>query len=260
MKIISFAILLFIVSGATGFTQDLALYEKHLLIQNTDTLPYRLLLPENYDTKKKYPLVFFMHGAGERGNDNEIQLVHGGKLFLRDDIRKNFPAIVVFPQCPRNSFWSAVNIKTDKAGKRLFNFNKTTAPTIAMKMAHTLLRQVIKQYPVQKKKVYVGGLSMGGMGTFEITARYPKLFAAAIAICGGGDPTSAKSVRKIKWWVFHGAKDDVVPPSFSETMVNALKAVNADVKFTLYPDANHNSWDPAFAEPGLLPWLFAQKR
>ncbi len=260
MKKISLSLLIVIFLIATGFSQNLSLYEKHLLIQNGDTLPYRLLLPENYDATKKYPLVFFMHGAGERGNDNEIQLLHGGKLFLRDDTRKNFPAIVVFPQCPKNSYWSTVNMKTDKTGKRLFNFNKTTPPTIAMKMANDLLRQILKKYPVQKKKVYVGGLSMGGMGTFELAARNPKLFAAAFPICGGGDPTTAKTIRKIKWWVFHGAKDDVVPAGYSETMVNALKAVNAEVKFTLYPDANHNSWDPAFAEPGLLPWLFEQKK
>ena len=101
---------------------------------------------------------------------------------------------------------------------------------------------------------------MGGMGTFEIAWRNPTLFAAAFPICGGGDPATAKEISKINWWVFHGAKDDVVPPSNSETMVTALKAAKADVKFTLYPDANHNSWDPAFAEPGLLPWLFTQKR
>jgi predicted peptidase len=187
-------------------------------------------------------------------------LIHGAKLFLRDDIRKNFPAIVVFPQCPRSSFWSSVKMQQDKDGKRTFSFNKMTEPTIAMKLANDLLHQVIKQYSVQKKKIYVGGLSMGGMGTFELAWRNPKLFAAAFPICGGGDPAGAKDIRKIKWWVFHGAKDDVVPSSYSETMVNALKKVKAKVKFTLYPDANHNSWDPAFAEPGLLPWLFAQKR
>jgi predicted peptidase len=242
------------------FAQNLALFEKHLLIQNTDTLPYRLLLPENYDASKKYPLIFFMHGAGERGNDNEIQLTHGAKLFLRDDIRKSFPAIIVFPQCPKNSFWSSVKMDTDKSGKRSFAFNKNAEPSFAMKMANNLLHQIIKQYPIHKKKVYVGGLSMGGMGTFELAWRNPKLFAAAFPICGGGDPATAKSIRKIEWWVFHGAKDDVVPPSYSETMVNALKAAKADVKFTLYPNANHNSWDPAFAEPQLLPWLFSQKR
>lgn len=260
MKKLFLPVLLLIFSGATAFAQNLDLYEKHLLIQKSDTLPYRLLLPENYDPNKKYPLIFFMHGAGERGNDNEMQLVHGGKLFLKDDVRKNFPAIVVFPQCPKNSFWSNVKMQPDKSGKRTFSFSNHAEPTIAMKMANDLLHQIIRQYPVQKKKIYVGGLSMGGMGTFEIASRNPKLFAAAFPICGGGDPGIAKNVRKINWWVFHGAKDDVVLPSFSETMVSALKAAKADVKFTLYHEANHNSWDPAFAEPGLLPWMFAQKR
>ena len=151
-------------------------------------------------------------------------------------------------------------MQPDNYGKRTFSFSKNAEPSIAMKMANDLLHQIIQKYPVQKKKVYVGGLSMGGMGTFEIAWRNPKLFAAAFPICGGGDPAIAKAVRKINWWVFHGAKDDVVLPTFSETMVNALKTAKADVKFTLYPEANHNSWDPAFAEPGLLPWLFAQKR
>ena len=101
---------------------------------------------------------------------------------------------------------------------------------------------------------------MGGMGTFEIVRRNPKLFAAAFPICGGGEPTTASVMKKTKWWVFHGGKDDVVPPGLSEKMVDALKAAKASVKFTLYPDANHNSWDPAFAEPELLPWLFKQKK
>ncbi|MES2881984.1 MAG: phospholipase, partial [Bacteroidota bacterium] len=92
----------------TVFAQNMDLYQKHLYISGTDTLPYRLLLPENYDASKKYPLIYFLHGAGERGNDNEKQLVHGAKLFLKDSVRRNFPAIIVFPQCPSNSFWSNV--------------------------------------------------------------------------------------------------------------------------------------------------------
>ncbi len=235
-------------------------YEKHWLVQGNDSLPYRLLLPENYDASKKYPLVFFMHGAGERGNDNEKQLVHGAKLFLRDDVRKNYPAIVVFPQCPRNSFWSNVSFRADSVGKRTFVFKADAEPTIAMKLANALLHQLLQQYPVQKKQVYIGGLSMGGMGTFEMVYRNPKTFAAAMPICGGGDPSIAKQLKKPKWWVFHGAKDDVVPPAYSQEMVTALQLARAKVKFTLYPDANHNSWDPAFAEPGLLSWLFAQKK
>ena len=239
--------------------QDLSLYQKKLYIMGSDTMPYRLLLPDNYDATKKYPLIFFLHGAGERGNDNEKQLVHGAKLFLKDDVRKNFPAIIVFPQCAANSFWSNVDIKMVN-GKRTFSFQEAGEPTIAMKLAQELLMNIMKTYPVIKKQVYVGGLSMGGMGTFEIVRRNPKLFAAAIPICGGGNATTASALKKTKWWVFHGGKDDVVPPKLSEDMVNALKEVKASVKFTLYPDANHNSWDSAFAEPDLLSWLFAQKR
>jgi predicted peptidase len=254
-------LLFLLLSAFISKAQDLSLYEKHLYINGTDTLPYRLLLPANYDASKKYPLIFFLHGAGERGRDNELQLVHGAKLFLKEDIRKNFPAIIVFPQCPANSFWASVEFKVDSSTrKRSFMFRTDGEPTIAMKLAQELLQKIIKEYPVQKKQLYVGGLSMGGMGTFEIVRRNPKLFAAAIPICGGADPSTAPALKKVKWWVFHGAKDDVVLPINSERMVKALEEVKASVKFTLYPDANHNSWDPAFAEPELLPWLFSQKK
>ncbi|MEI9806379.1 MAG: hypothetical protein WDO16_00110 [Bacteroidota bacterium] len=109
-----------ILSVKTGRSQDLSLYEKHLYINGSDTLPYRILLPENYDATKKYPLVLFLHGSGERGNDNEAQLTHGAKLFLKPDIRKDFPAIVVFPQCPRSSFWSNVAFKTENGKGYLY--------------------------------------------------------------------------------------------------------------------------------------------
>ncbi len=249
---------------AIGFAQllhaqDFSLFQQKQFILGNDTLPYRILLPENYDAAKKYPLIFFLHGAGERGNDNKAQLVHGAKLFLNDETRKNYPAIVVFPQCPQNSFWSNVDFKMEN-GKRDFSFQTGGEPTIAMKLAEQLLFKVVKEYAVNKKQLYVGGLSMGGMGTFEIVRRNPKLFAAAFPICGGANPATAAQLKKVKWWVFHGAKDDVVPPSWSEKMVEALKAVKASVKFTLYPNANHNSWDPAFAEPELLSWLFAQRK
>jgi len=240
--------------------QDKTAFEKHWLVQGIDSLPYRLLLPENYDASKKYPLVFFMHGAGERGNDNEAQLVHGAKLFLQADVRKQYPAIVVFPQCSRQSFWANISYKRDTLGKPLFVFDAAKEPTIAMKLANQLLHEIIQKYPVQKKKIYIGGLSMGGMGTFDLVARNPGLFAAAFPICGGGDPSTAKKLKKTKWWVFHGAKDDVVPPAYSQEMVTALETAKANVKFTLYPNANHNSWDAAFAEPALLSWLFAQKK
>lgn len=252
--------LLIMLASITSFAQDLSLYEKHLHINGRDTLPYRLLLPENYDGSKKYPLIFFLHGAGERGNDNQKQLVHGAKLFLKDEIRKKFPAIIVFPQCSANSYWSNVEIKNNEQGKRSFYFQPDGEPTKAMKLAKELLHKLMTDYSVNKKRIYAGGLSMGGMGTFELVRRNPKTFAAAFPICGGANPATASKLKKTKWWIFHGGKDDVVLPANSEVMVEALKKIKASVKYTLYPNANHNSWDPAFAEPDLLPWLFKQKR
>lgn len=243
-----------------NYAQDKSLYQKYIFIKGTDTLPYRLLLPENYDATKKYPLILFLHGAGERGNDNEAQLMHGSNLFLRDSIRKKYPAIILFPQCPAKSFWSNVAIKNNAAGKREFTFQTGGAPTIAMDLLQQLLFKTIKKYKVNKKQIYVGGLSMGGMGTFEIVNRNPKLFAAAFPICGGADSVAAPNLKKVNWWVFHGAKDDVVLPVYSERIVHALQIIKANVKFTLYPEANHNSWDNAFAEPDLIPWLFSNKK
>lgn len=252
--------LLLLVLAASAGAQDLSLYQKKWLVQGSDSLPYRLLLPAQYDEDKEYPVILFLHGAGERGSDNEKQLVHGAKLFVREDVRRDYPAIVIFPQCPENSYWSNVQIERDSAGKRSFNFQAGGAPTTPMVLVQALLRQVLKEYPVEKDQVYVMGLSMGGMGTFEIVSRNPKLFAAAVPICGGANPAVAKKLRKVEWWVFHGAKDDVVPPEHSQQMVDALKKRRADVRFTLYPEANHNSWDSAFAEKDLLPWLFAQDK
>ncbi|RYY70492.1 MAG: phospholipase [Chitinophagaceae bacterium] len=253
--------LLVMVNALSAGAQDLSLYKKEWLVDGKDTLPYRILLPENYNSNKKYPVIFFLHGAGERGNDNEKQLIHGSKLFLRDSIRKNYPAIVIFPQCSESSFWSSVSFKYDSVSKkRSFQFSPTADPTTAMALLLKLTDKVVKEFPVKMDQVYVMGLSMGGMGSFEMVNRRPGLFAAAMPICGGGSPETAAVLAKTSWWVFHGAKDDVVLPVYSDIMVDALKKVNASVRYTVYPDANHNSWDAAFAEPELLHWLFANKK
>ena len=239
--------------------QDNTAFQKHLLIEGKDTLPYRLLLPQNYDATKAYPLILFLHGSGERGSDNEAQLVHGASLFLKDSIRKDFPAIVVFPQCPATSYWSNVKFE-NKDGKRTFVFEEKGTPTIALQMVMNLIDKLETAYKLDKERYYVGGLSMGGMGTFELVKRKPKMFAAAFPICGGGNTNTAKKLRRTDWWIFHGLKDDVVPPELSQAMAAALKKRGADVQLTLYPDANHNSWDAAFAEKNLLPWLFSNHK
>jgi predicted peptidase len=256
-----FLLVLVCCAAMFAYAQDMSLYKKEWLISGQDTLPYRILMPENYNPAKKYPVIFFLHGAGERGNDNEKQLVHGAKLFLKDSIRKNYPAIVVFPQCSERSFWSSVAFRYDSiTKKRSFEFSATAEPTTAMRLLLQLTDNIHHQFSIKKDQVYVMGLSMGGMGTFEIANRKAGLFAAAIPICGGGAAETAPVLAKTKWWVFHGAKDDVVLPVYSDIMVDALKKANAAVKYTVYPTANHNSWDPAFAEPELLYWLFSNKK
>ena len=256
-QLIAFTLFLFVYLGVQA--QDLTLYQKRWLVQGADTLPYRVLLPLNYDSSRTYPILFFLHGAGERGNDNEKQLTHGGKLFVQEGVRRDYPAIIIFPQCATTSYWSNVVRLHNASGKRIFHFREEGAPTRAMLLLQQPVAYVLQTYPVQKDAVYVGGLSMGAMGTYELVRRQPGLFRRAFAICGGADPATAKKLRKADWWIFHGLKDDVVEPAFSQAMADALKKRRADVRLTLYPNANHNSWDPAFAEPGLLDWLFRGK-
>lgn len=256
MKTPSIVLLLILLITGPLPAQDLSLFQKRWLVQGGDTLPYRVLLPVNYDSTRSYPVLFFLHGAGERGRDNEKQLTHGAKLFVRADVRRAYPAIVIFPQCPATSYWSNVLQLVDTVGKRRFHFLEEGEPTRAMELLQQLVRYTLAEYHPPKDEVYIGGLSMGGMGTFELVRRQPGTFRRAFAICGGADPATAKKLRKTGWWIFHGLKDNVVDPQFSQAMAAALQRKRARVQLTLYPEANHNSWDPAFAEPGLLPWLF----
>ncbi len=247
---------------ASTVAQDLSLYQKEIFIMGGDTLPYRLLFPKNYEEKKTYPIVFFLHGRGESGTDNQRQLTHGSKMFLLDSIRDNYPAFVVFPQCPANNYWSNVPtiLQNEPTLQRTFYFIKGGPPSQPMQLLTFLVDNILQRLPVNRQQVYVAGLSMGGMGTFELVYRKPNTFAAAVAICGGANPASAAVIKNTAWWLFHGLKDDVVPPAFSQTIALALKQAGAKVQLTLYPNANHNSWDPAFAEPDLFSWMFAQKR
>ncbi len=236
-------------------------YQAKSFITGNDTMPYRLLFPKNYDSSKQYPIIIFLHGSGERGSDNQKQLLHGGALFVRDDLREKFPAFVVFPQCSEKSYWSNVKITEDPVTKKkTLEFQAGGEPTQAMTGAMNLTKKLMSDYPVKKDQVYVMGLSMGGMGTFEIVRRMPNTFAAAISMCGGADTTTGRAIKKTAWWIIHGAKDEEVSPKFSENMVMELrKYYGVEMEYTIYPEAGHNCWDPAFKEPDLLPWLFQQQ-
>lgn len=245
---------------AVAKAQDFKKYDKGSYIKGKDSIYYRILFPENFDPLKAYPMIVFLHGSGERGNDNEKQLTHGGKLFLKDKFRKQFPAIVVFPQCSSDSFWANVKFKSGASGKRVFNFATGGKPTKSMHALLGMLENLRDKPYVDKSKVYIGGLSMGGMGTYELLRRKRKMFAAAFAICGGDHVANVRKYKKTPLWIFHGEKDDVVPVGLSTEIADQLRVLGVDPKITLYPNDNHNSWDSAFAEPELLPWLFSQQR
>ena len=224
------------------------------------TLPYRILYPDNYDKSKKYPLILFLHGAGERGNDNEKQLTWGNKLFLDAENRKNFPAIIIFPQCPEESFWAVMKVdRTTQPFK--FEFDYSAEANWPLTASNELVKKISDEESVDKSRIYISGLSMGGMGTFESVYRYPGLYAAALPICGGGDVNRYdKRVAKTPFWVFHGDADAVVDVKFSREMVEKLKSLKAEVKYSEYPGVSHNSWENAFAEPDYLKWMFMHKR
>ncbi|HEY8928514.1 MAG TPA: prolyl oligopeptidase family serine peptidase [Mucilaginibacter sp.] len=237
-------------------------FDHGTFIAKGDTLPYRILFPVDFNPVKKYPLIIVLHGAGERGNDNEAQLLWGSKLFLKDTIRDRYPAIVVFPQCPANGWWANNKFEQDSlTHKTKFIFTVDQPPTKAMTSLLGLVDQLLDKPYVNKHQVYIGGLSMGGMGTYEIIGRKPNIFAAAFAICGGDNTNNAKKyAKKVPLWIFHGQKDSVVPYTHSESMVAAIKEAGGDPKYTLYPNDDHNSWNDAFAEPMFMAWLFSHKK
>ncbi len=242
-------------------SRDFNLYKKGTYRHNRDLLNYRILFPGHFDPLKKYPLVFILHGSGERGSDNNAQLTNGASLFLEEKNRVAFPAIVVFPQCSKDGFWSNVHITNEANGKELHTFQIAGEHTRDMGLLFDAVNDFLTKPYVDKNRVYIGGLSMGGMGVFELLRRKPDTFAAAFSICGGDNTVNAKAyAKKVPLWIFHGENDTIVPAEHSEAMVSAIRALGGEPKFTLYKNVGHNSWDNAFAEPDLLPWLFSHSK
>lgn len=257
----AFLLTVFILPTLTLAAQSLTQYQKREYInKDGQVLPYRLLYPKDYDKSKKYPLILVLHGAGERGADNEKQLTHGATLFLKEENRNKFPCFVVFPQCPLDGYWSSVQIDRSKSPLSL-DFDYSKPATTPLQSSIELVKQLVKEERIDQSRLYITGLSMGGMGTFEAVFRYPKMVAAALPICGGGDKDRYdKRVKRTSFWVFHGADDAVVDVKLSREMVEKLKELKIPVKYSEYPGVNHNSWDHAFAEPDYLSWMFGHKR
>ena len=215
-------------------------------------LPYRLLSPTSVDSSKRYPLVLSLHGAGERGCDNATQLKNGVNEFYLAH-RERYPAFVLAPQCPEGQRW----VEVDWTNPSHVMADHPSAPLQAV---IELLDAAERELPIDRSRVYVVGLSMGGFGTWELLARQPERFAAAVPICGGADLATAPRVRLVPVWAFHGAADPVVGVQRSATMVEALRALGVSVRYTEYPEVGHDAWVHAFAEPELAPWLFGRHR
>lgn len=216
-------------------------------------LLYRLLKPKDYDPQTKYPLVLFLHGAGERGDDNIRQLVHGMNDFASDEIMAKYPCFVVAPQCPKEQKWVDVN----------WSAPSHETPALAagpLRLSMEAIASLEKEFAIDPARIYVTGLSMGGYGTWDAIARYSGRFAAAAPICGGGDPAQAKKIASTPIWAFHGGKDGVVNPKRSRDMIEAIKAAGGTPKYTEYPDAGHDSWTATYKNPEFFAWLFAQRR
>jgi predicted peptidase len=216
-------------------------------------LLFRILSPENYDTSINYPLIIFLHGAGERGDDNERQLIHGAKLFEDRDNRKEFPAFVLFPQCPENSKWVDVDWTSESS---VMNEN----PTRELELVILLIDKINKTYKIDTNRIYLMGISMGGFGVWDMICRYPDKFAAAVPICGGGDENQAFKIVNVPIRAFHGKQDKLVKVSRSRNMIDVIKKLGGNPKYTEYENVGHDAWNYAFSEPDLLKWLFSQKK
>ena len=238
-------------------SQNIELYKKETFIFENDTLNYRILKPLNYDPNKQYPVHLFLHGSGERGKDNSSQLTHGGSLFLKKENREKYNSWVIFPQCSKNDRWPSIS---SDLWDQVFE-NKIKKPNKSLGLVIRLMDEFIEEKDVDNQRIYLSGLSMGGMGAFEILYRRPDMFAAATPICGNGITQLAKLfANKVPVWIFHGSNDKVVSPKYSLEMARAIIESGGSPKMTLYANVDHNSWDNAFAEKDFLKWIHSKTK
>lgn len=244
-------------TAAKGSNQKFdSLFERATFTEGDASLPYRLLKPEGYEKEgsQSYPLVVFLHGAGERGDNNESQLKHGVAEFVTDAARKDYPCFLVAPQCPVKRAWSDLSggVKEDP------KFSET--PIKEETLLLDLIDSLSKEYRVDKDRIYVTGLSMGGFGTWNLVSRRPDLFAAAVPICGGGDPSQAPKLTKLPIWAFHGDADRAVPVERTRGMIAAIKEAGGSPKYTEYEGVGHDSWTQTYKDGAVIQWMFAQKK
>lgn len=214
---------------------------------------YRLLAPAAPRTGERYPLVVFLHGAGERGRDNEKQLKYLPTWMAEPALRERHPCFLLAPQCREGERWVDVSWADKKSLPQ-------GPPTTDLLAAVAALQDVVSREAVDPARIYLTGLSMGGFGTWDLAARQPERFAAILTICGGGDEATAPRLAKLPIWCFHGDADQVVPVERSRSMIAAIRAAGGEPKYSELPGVGHDSWTPAYRDPAVLDWLFAQRK
>jgi predicted peptidase len=242
--------------GAMPTAETLKLYEPHKTTISTPAgeqeFQYRLMRPEKIEAGKKYPVVLFLHGAGERGSDNQAQLAYLPEWLARSESRKEYPCFLIAPQCPENQKWA----DTDWSAKESIPRGKITP---ALQAAVDALDELLETAPADPKRIYLTGLSMGGYGSWDLAARTPERFAAVAPICGGGDEHDAARLVDVPIWAWHGEADTAVPVERSRRMIEAIRAAGGHPKLMELAGVGHNSWTPAYTErEGVVPWMFEQ--
>ena len=213
---------------------------------------YRLLKPATIEPGKRYPLVLFLHGAGERGSDNAAQLQYLPELMAKPEMRQKFPCFLIAPQCREGKLWADANW-SDKES------SVAKPPTDQMQVALLAVEETTQAQPVDLDRIYVTGLSMGGYGSWDLAIRTPEKFAAAVPICGGGDESQAARLVGVPIWAWHGDADPAVPVERSRRMIAAIRQAGGNPKYTELAGVGHDSWNPAYRDPhGPIPWLFEQ--
>jgi predicted peptidase len=210
-----------------------------------ETMPYRLFIPIGYDRQKMYPLIVWLHGAGGIGHDNLRQIsgdqIPGTRTWTTEEHQAKYPAFVLAPQSPGD--WTGVNL------------HALSAP---LALVVNILELLSSEFSIDRQRLYVAGQSNGGFGVWDLITRRPDLFAAAVPVCGGGDPARAAHVITAPIWAFHGSADRNIPVTASRQMIEAIRKAGGHPRYTEYQGAGHDVWTRAFAEPELADWLFAQ--
>lgn len=220
----------------------------------TLTLPYRLYVPRDYVQSRRYPLVVVLHGAGEKGIDNQKHLGNGVLAFCDPALQKRTPAFVVYPQCWEGARWVESAWSEGRYDQAKVPLSEPLTALLA------LVPALAKEFTLDPARLLCAGLSMGGYGTWDLITRFPAQFAGAVAICGGGDPTRAFAAKNVPVWAFHGSADEVVPVRGSRLMVEALRKAGGKVKYTEWKGADHHIWERVFKDPAVPRWLLAQKQ